>query len=131
MELLKQKIKRSLPASLRTHAGERRYQMAKRVGDRRPLVDETRIKEWEYWALIENRFPYDMAFEVHHMLIPKRVVTEDKLNENERKELQKVLAELSDEYDSYLVNFTSKQTVLDHYHIHMLIWKTDRKEMKF
>lgn len=81
--------------------------------------------------MITNIFPYDAAFSVNHMLIPKRVVSEDALTTQERQELQAVLQELSSQYDCQMTNFISKQSVKDHYHIHMLTFKTSRDDVKF
>ncbi|MCA9348239.1 hypothetical protein KC867_02420 [Candidatus Saccharibacteria bacterium] len=111
-----------LPVSLRTPRGERYYAQAKSKGVTRPLLDEPRIKEWQYWALIDNDFPYSGAFKVHHMLIPKRVVSRKDLNQHELTELDSIVDDLSEEYDCYLINFAKKQSIKNHYHIHFLIY---------
>lgn len=125
------KISEELPVSLRTDFCEDVYKRSKVSGRSRPLISEPRIKEWQYWALITNIFPYDAAFSVNHMLIPKRVVSEDALTTQERQELQAVLQELSSRYDCQMTNFISKQSVKDHYHIHMLTFKSSRDDVKF
>lgn len=64
------------------------------------------------------------------MLIPKREITEKDLNKQERDELKLVIDEVSTDYDCQLINFISKQSVRNHYHIHLLTYKDKRKELK-
>lgn len=123
--------RQSLPASLRKDDSENAYQEAKQKGQSRPLIQEKRFKEWKHWALIDNRFPYDMAFSTHHMLIPLREVPGEELNNQERQELEEILDELSEHYDSFQINFKSKQSILNHFHIHLLIFKDNREEMAY
>jgi hypothetical protein len=121
----------SLPVSLRTARDELTYLLAKKTGESKPLINEPRLKEWEHWALIPNKFPYSAAFKTHHLLIPKRQITEVKLNMTERFELREILNELSEIYDCHMTNFSKKQSILNHYHIHMLVYKDDRKDTAF
>ena len=44
------------------------------------------VKEYTYWKILNNRFPYDNIAKINHMIIPKRHVTESKLTEEEKKE---------------------------------------------
>jgi hypothetical protein len=112
--------KSKLPVSLRKPRDERGYGRAKRRGAaRKPFLEEPRIREWQYWALIDNAFPYSAAFSTHHMLIPKRVASREQIKRHEYQELQSILAELESSYDCCLVNFPAKQSIVSHYHIHM------------
>ena len=120
-----------LAVSLRTRSGETAYITAKKLSATVPLIDEPRIKQWQYWALIDNAFPYGAAFRVHHLLIPKRVVSEQALNAQEKEELPKVLAELGQTYDCHLTNFSKNQSIKSHYHIHLLIYKQSRDQLHF
>lgn len=119
-----------LPVSLRTPRDEKHYTLAKKKGITRPLLEEPRIREWRYWALIHNEFPYSAAFKVHHMLIPKRVVPRSDLNAEELRELDIIIDELGDTYDCRLVNYSNKQSIKDHYHMHFLVYKDNRKDMR-
>lgn len=116
--------------SLRTTRDELYYAKAKTKGKTKPLVEEDRLKEWKYWALIENEFPYSAAFKTHHMLIPKRVVAEKDLSDAEQTEMRDVLEELATDYDCVLVNFTRQQSIRHHFHLHLLEYKDKRKEIK-
>lgn len=119
-----------LPMSLRRPEDERRYIYYRKAGLTKPLVNEPRMKEWQYWALIHNEFPYSSAFKVSHMLIPKRVATRDELTQAELKELDQVITELSQDYDCYMVNFVSKQSIKYHYHVHFLTYHDDRRDAR-
>jgi diadenosine tetraphosphate (Ap4A) HIT family hydrolase len=121
--------KLSLPISLRTARDELSYLIGKKAGDSMPLIEEVRLQEWRYWALIPNKFPYSLAFKTHHMLIPKRQVTEADLSNEERSELREILAEVADVYDCHMTNFRKKQSIKGHYHIHLLAYKDERKEL--
>lgn len=120
----------SLPASLRSPDGQRQYMINKEAGLMKRLIDEPQIKEWEYWTLINNEYPYDAVYRTSHMLIPKRVVTKKDLNKTELNELNQIIEELSDEYDCYLVNFANKQSIKSHFHIHFLVYYDNRKDFK-
>ena len=122
--------KNSVPVSLRTKRDEINYAKANQKKTTNALLDEPRIKEWKLWALIDNDFPYSAAFKVHHMLIPKRITSDKELTPHERKELDKILDDLSDQYDCLLINFKSKQSIRNHFHIHLLTYKDKRKELK-
>ncbi len=135
MQLIFNKIpqprKSSLPASLRKNRDEIAYAIAKKSGTVRPLIVEPRLVEWQYWALIINKFPYSAIYKVNHMLIPKREVSEKFLTSEEKAELQTILDTLSDNYDCQLINFKKKQSNQRHFHIHLLSYKDDRKDMHF
>ena len=118
--------------SLRTTKDELNYEKAKKKGKSTPLIDEPRIREWQHWALINNSYPYTFAYKIHHLLIPKREVPETELNDEEHQELLLIYQELGREkiYDCRLVNFTKKQSIPHHYHIHLMAYKDRRKDMK-
>ncbi|MCE9548852.1 hypothetical protein K8Q98_00400, partial [Candidatus Nomurabacteria bacterium] len=64
------------------------------------LCDDNSIKEFNYWKIIDNLFPYDSVAKVHHMIIPKRHVVEDELNEEEKNELKEIkMGYINQEYD--------------------------------
>jgi diadenosine tetraphosphate (Ap4A) HIT family hydrolase len=118
------------PVSLRSEKDEEDYIKKKKNGRTKALIDEPRIKEWHYWALINNAYPYNLAYKTHHMLIPKREASQEELSEQEKAELELILNELSGDYDCRLINFRRKQSVLHHFHIHLLVYKDCRKDMQ-
>jgi diadenosine tetraphosphate (Ap4A) HIT family hydrolase len=84
------------------------------------------IREFEYFAIIENKFPYDAVAEVHHMLVPKRHgATRDRCTGDEAQEMWAIGRELDEEgfYDSKVENFAVAQSQPSHYHLHLVRWK--------
>lgn len=120
------------PMSLRTAADEIAYQTAKATGQTRPLEEEPTIKEWKYFRLIKNRFPYTIAYKEHHMIVPKRKVCDlAELSLAEFQELLTLLAgEINDKYDLWFVNTTKRRSVHDLFHIHVASFVSDRKEIR-
>ncbi len=124
-------LKNKVPVSLRTYRDEVKYAKVKKVRSSKDnaLKEEKPLKQWKHWKLIINAFPYSSAFKIHHLLVPNRVVSESELNETERKELDTILAEVSEDYDCLLVNFVSKQSIRNHFHLHLLTYKDKRSEL--
>ncbi len=82
------------------------------------------VKEFEYWMILENRFPYDMLYETSHMLAPKRhVPSEMDLTINEMTELHVIKMEHLNDYDLLLENIGDRISIRDHFHLHMLRFK--------
>ena len=52
------------------------------------------------------------------------------MNQKEWDELGDILDELEPKYDVVMMNFRSKQSVKDHFHIHLLVYKTKRRKLK-
>lgn len=113
------------PSSLRTLGGESLYGLAKQEGSLIPLAEEPSIKEWQHWRIIRNRFPYDLAFSSHDLLLPKRVVADRKdLSRAEASELDWLLVSyIEDSYDMVMVNTLKRQSVPGHYHLHLVSYK--------
>lgn len=122
--------RKQIPMSLRTTTGEMYYAFSKKMGNLKNLSDEPALEVWEHWRLIDNSYPYDIAFKTHHLLIPKRVTPKHSLNVAEKLELEDILDSLSERYDCYLENFASKQSIKNHYHLHLLTYKDNRADMR-
>jgi len=126
-------LRSKLPTSGRTALSELRYQGAKEVGILKPLEEEPVLREWKYWKLIENRFPYDMIYSVHHMLIPKRTVSHRQhLFISEDMELKKIINQFDDDgyYDGVLDNFKGRRSVHNIYHVHLIKWHEKRNDFQ-
>lgn len=110
--------------TLRTKEGEDKYQWARTVNDLKPLPEERLVHEFKFWQVVENRFPYSMIFEIHHMLIPKRVVANRyELTTDEKTELALIKDYYVEPmYDAILENMASHRSVGDHYHIHLGVY---------
>lgn len=110
-----------LPKSLRTRVTEAIYQQAKLDKTLRPLETEPRLKEWKYWFLIENRFPYDEVFKLSHMLVIKRDAGEIyDLTLTETHELLQIRKTLSQDYDAIMDNLPHRRSVTIRYHVHLV-----------
>lgn len=117
-----------LPVSLRKDKSEYIHTNHKKSPT---FFTDPRINEWQHWFLVKNDFPYDMAFSTHHLLFPKREVAEPELNNQEKQELEEIIEELAANYDVRIINYPSKQSVRQHFHIHLLKYKEDRKDLVF
>lgn len=117
-----------IPVSLRKDKSELDYISNKKQAT---FLTDPRLKEWKNWFLVDNKYPYDMAFSVHHLLLPIREVPEADLSRDEKEELEEILKELSTQYHSRLVNYPSNQSVRYHFHIHLLKFKQNREELIF
>lgn len=117
-----------VPVSARQFASEVAYQEAKGAGETVPLDQEPHLIDWHYWYLVKNRFPYDMIFEAHEMLLPKSGVSyRSELTDDEVAELDEILGKLSGQYDLYFENFNHRRSVQDIYHLHVARYHQDRK----
>lgn len=121
-----------LPMSMRTAKGESDYQHAKTVGGLKLLSEEPSVREFEHWRIIENRFPYDSVLQTHHLLLPKRVVSDRFwLEANEVMELDEILTRLNEEgsYDFFTENFNKRRSIAIHYHLHLGKYYDKRSDM--
>jgi len=111
--------------SLRTPEGKRRYQeylSANPATGSCALCEKVALKEFEYWKIIENSFPYDLIAQTHHMIAPLRHVNEAGLNVEERAGLSSIKADVIDKEYDYVVETTSKnRSIPEHFHLHLLI----------
>ncbi len=113
--------------TLRSPEGKERYKEHMRS---HPSSDECflcvakSLKDFQFWKVTENNFPYDQIASVHHMLTPFRHVAEEKLNDEEIKELQTIKKSFIDpEYDWIIEATLKNKTIPDHFHIHLIVGK--------
>lgn len=91
-----------------------------------PLCASVPLKEFTHWKLLENDFPYDRVTVVHHMLLPKRHVSEPELTEEEREEYASLKRGYIAEHYEMLFEGTPKQrSVPEHFHIHVTVLNTE------
>ena len=89
-------------------------------------LKERTVKEFKYWFIIENRFPYDAISNIHHILLPKRKVKFDwnLLNQEELNELKEIREKyLSNHYDALYESLGSKRSYDEWFHLQLLILK--------
>lgn len=94
--------------------------------DHLDLSEETIVKEYTRWLIIENRFPYDAMTSVNHMLVPKRSFRDFyKATKKEREEYHEIIKELAaeDYYDALVENFPRSRSISRHNHVHLVRWQ--------
>lgn len=113
--------------TLRSEAVELKYaEHKKRQGNKYNMFNFPKVKEYKFWIIVENEFPYDKVAEVHHLLIPKRkFANESEMKNEEYEELMAIKKEVSDlgVYSSISENLHKERTILDHYHLHLIKYK--------
>lgn len=115
-------------ATLRTRHDEAAYTQAKINGELNRLSDEPSIYDYVHWRVIQNRYPYSVAFKRHHLLLPKRMVAnETELTVEEITDLREIKKTIN--YDIIMENLGQSRSVLDHYHVHLLSYYDSRSEM--
>ncbi len=85
---------------------------------------ELLIKEFKYWMILKNRFPYDRIYEKSHMLAVKRhAASEADLTVNEIMELRMIKKDHLKNYHVLLENVGARISIKDHFHLHILKFK--------
>jgi len=86
------------------------------------------VKEFEYWVIIENEFPYDAVAKTSHMISTKRQVPLDwnLLTSGEKMEFEKIRdTYLKEHYDAIWENLPKTQTIPGHFHLHLIILRRE------
>jgi len=112
--------------TMRTPETEARYTREKQSGRlaERVLCKSPSLKEFKEWRIIENRFPYDLVAEVHHMLVPKRHASDAELTASEQEEFEAIKeAYVQEVYEFMIEPARKKRSIPDHSHLHLLIAK--------
>lgn len=121
-----------LPMSLRTRSGEETYQLAKANGGTVPLELAPSLKIFKHWRLIDNNFPYRVAYKTHHMLLPRRAGVSERwdLNAEEKAEFEQLLKDfIYPEYDLWFENCPKRRSMNHIYHLHLATYYDNREEM--
>jgi diadenosine tetraphosphate (Ap4A) HIT family hydrolase len=118
-------------ATLRRRDDEIAYAKDKLAGNLERLYDAPSLSDFKYWRIIDNKYPYTVAYKTCHMLLPKRLVaTEDELTYAEIRELWRLKEDVfAGLYDQLVENMPRSRSVLDHYHIHLVTFYDSREEM--
>lgn len=107
---------------MRTAELEAKYQNDKLTGKAKHLNDEPALKEWKYWRLVNNRYPYDKIMdETHHMIVLKRDVHVFSISSEELHELWfEIFPWADDHYHVSNINFDALRSISSTPHIHIL-----------
>jgi hypothetical protein len=113
--------------SLRTDEGKKKYReyiQTHPASQGCPLCEKESIKDFTYWKITENSFPYDKIAQTHHMVIPLRHGPEHDLHAEELEELKHIKATfINDGYD-WIIEATHKnKSIPDHFHLHLIVGK--------
>lgn len=104
-----------------TQAKYKAYQDAGGLNDGCVLCDRKTTKEFKYWKIIPNDFPYDRITEIHDIIFPVRHVTEYELNADELAELRELKEKYLNENYEYIIESTYKmKSVPEHHHLHLI-----------
>lgn len=87
-----------------------------------PLCKAESIKEFTFWRIIPNAYPYDLVAIVHHMFVPKRHVDEDHLTPEEEEEFKKLQTDyIQEEYEFTIIPSRRKRSIPAHAHLHAIV----------
>lgn len=110
---------------LRTKETATRYEEALKTAPKndecRLCSDLSTIKEFKYWRIVPNAFPYDRFFAISEMLVSKRHTDENGLSEEEIAEWRELKnTVLSDNYDHIFENLPKQKSIPHHIHYHLV-----------
>ena len=81
-------------------------------------------KEFRYWRIIKAKFPWDRIAKTQDLIIPKRHVTEEKLNQKEQRELLSIKPGYINQKYELIVEATNKmKSIPKHFHLHLVVIK--------
>lgn len=113
--------------SLRTPKSERTYRehARNRSADAEcPLCSEPTLVEFTHWRILNNKFPYDLIAQTHHMLVTKRHVSDANLSVEERDELLQIkMLPAIQEYHWIIEPTFRNKTIPQHTHLHLVVGK--------
>lgn len=86
-----------------------------------PLCGAPALKEFSYWKIVSNLYPYDRIAKRHDMIVPLRHVREPELTIEERAELDRIKEEYVHENYDYMLESTHKRkSIPQHFHLHLI-----------
>lgn len=87
--------------------------------------EETIVREFTHWVIIQNRFPYDNMARTNHLLVTRsRVSNLYEASPEIQAEFHTIMQQLATEqnYDARIENFPQTTSAKAHYHIHLVSW---------
>ena len=86
------------------------------------LCERAALHTFEYWKIIENKYPYDRVALVHEMILPLRHTDGCDLSEAEKAELE-VLKKtfLNDHYHFIVEALPKTKSIPAHLHMHLIV----------
>lgn len=88
------------------------------------LCEKTALQSFTHWKIVDNDFPYDQIAKVHHMVVPRRHITEQELTTEELKELVDIKhGHVNETYDWIIEATHRNKSIQGHFHLHLIIGK--------
>jgi hypothetical protein len=115
--------------SLRSLEGKKKYQEYLKntpSSDVCILCEKKVIKEFKYWKITGNLFPYDLIAESHDMIMPIRHIVETELTDEEKEEFSYIKIHLLGEYDYIIESALKNKSIPEHFHQHLLVGKSSK-----
>jgi len=113
-----------MKTTLRTKTTDMAYAEHRRNNPDPPCIlcdQDLLIKEYKYWVLLKNRYPYDAVAKRSSMLTTRRhIMYEKELTHEEYQEYLEIKAELFKEYSCVIENAPKNKTIPMHAHYHFL-----------
>ncbi len=78
------------------------------------------LKEFAFWRLLVDSFPYDRIAKTHHLLTPRRHANEHELTPAEYTELYAIKLLMENDYDTFLENTERLRSIPGHFHVHAI-----------
>ena len=80
------------------------------------------IRVFTHWNIVVNDFPYDGVAKKHDMILPKRHIDEKGLSDQEKQELFDVKGVYLDDHYDYIIESTNHtKSILEHFHLHLIV----------
>lgn len=114
-------------ATLRTEETQEEYEKYKAAGGLDgscTLCGAEPVETFQYWKIVNNKFPYDCIAGVHRMAVLKRHATEDEMTSEELKELKELKKRhINDHYEFMFESTPKTMTIPGHYHLQLMVVK--------
>ncbi|MEJ0054035.1 MAG: hypothetical protein WDN10_04950 [bacterium] len=100
------------------------HRESRKGSDSCELCEKLATKEFTYWKVVENDFPYGQIAKTHHMLVPLRHTTEDGLTDSELAEQKLIKRGFVNEGYDWIIEATHKnRSIPSHFHLHLIVQK--------
>lgn len=97
------------------------YRRAAKPDDPCALCAAGTLREFKYWKVVENLFPYDMVADRHDMILPLRHTNGDDITQEELEELEYLKKNvLTDDYGLIMQALPNTVSIPGHIHYHLI-----------
>ena len=86
--------------------------------------EKKEVKKFKHWRILKAKFPWDRIAKIHHLIIPVRHTTEEKLTKVELKEFHLIKKNyIHGRYELIAEATKKKKTIPSHFHLHIIAVK--------